>query len=208
MQNIFFQAICRVGIFMICAQAMIHFRPQEAYEKYLKLLVSVMVLIQLFLPVGSFLLGGGGQEAKDMLEQFRQELGQSMADAQEKAAEADAVLEQMTLEELRKRLEEQAAENQSAGGTGEMQRDAVGAGGGEGSGTGTAGVQGDAGEKAAGAAGAGGQGDKGSSADAVGQGDKGSPADAAGAGDDRENRIGVAVDVEPVEPVTIGVSEE
>lgn len=30
MQNLFFQTICRVGIFMICAQAMIHFRPQEA----------------------------------------------------------------------------------------------------------------------------------------------------------------------------------
>ncbi len=186
MQNIFFQAICRVGIFMICAQAMIHFRPQEAYEKYLKLLVSVMVLIQLFLPVGSFLLGGGGQEAKDMLEQFRQELGQSMADAQKKAEEADAVLEQMTLEELRKRLEEQSAEEQSAeeqsaGGTGEMQEDVIGAGGKEESGTGTAGRQGDAGERAP---------------------------DAAGAGDGGENRIGVAVDVEPVEPVTIGIQEK
>lgn len=148
MQNLFFQAICRVGIFMICAQAMIHFRPQEAYEKYLKLLVSVMVLIQLFLPIGSFLLGGGGQEAKDMLERFRQELGQSMAEAEKKAAEADAVLEQMTLEELRKRLEEQAA-----GGTEEMGEDA------------------------------------------------------AGAGDDGKNGIGIEVDVEPVEPVTIGMPE-
>ena len=107
MQNLFFQTICRVGIFMICAQAMIHFRPQEAYEKYLKLLVSIMVMIQLFLPVGSFLLGGGGQQAADMLEQFKGELEENMADAERKAAEAEAVLEQMTLAELRRRLEEQ-----------------------------------------------------------------------------------------------------
>ena len=58
MQNLLFQAICRVGIFMICAQAIVHFRPKEAYEKYLKLLVSAMVLVQLFLP-----LGGGGPGA-------------------------------------------------------------------------------------------------------------------------------------------------
>ena len=39
MRNPLFQAICRVGMFMICAQAIVHFRPNEAYEKYLKLLV-------------------------------------------------------------------------------------------------------------------------------------------------------------------------
>lgn len=180
---------------MICAQAMIHFRPQEAYEKYLKLLVSVMVLIQLFLPIGSFLLGGGGQEAKDMLERFRQELGQSMAEAEKKAAEADAVLEQMTLEELRKRLEEQAAE-----GTEEMGEEA----GGQGNGIGTAGGQEDAGERPEDAAGAGGQENGTGAADR--REDAGvKPDDTAGAGDDRENGIGIEVDVEPVEPVTIGI---
>ena len=129
MQNLFFQTICRVGIFMICAQAMIHFRPQEAYEKYLKLLVSIMVMIQLFLPVGSFLLGGGGQQAADMLEQFKGELEENMADAERKAAEAEAVLEQMTLAELRRRLEEQengagekaeAADDRAGSGAGTM----------------------------------------------------------------------------------------
>ena len=114
MQNSFFQAICRVGIFMICAQAIVHFRPHPQYEKYLKLLVSVMVLIQLFLPVGGFLLGGGGQEAAKILEQFGLELEQSIKDAAENAAAADAVLEQMTLEEIMRQLEmpqEEASES-------------------------------------------------------------------------------------------------
>ena len=158
MQNLFFQTICRVGIFMICAQAMIHFRPQEAYEKYLKLLVSIMVLIQLFLPVGSFLLGGGGQQAADMLEQFKGELEENMADAERKAAEAEAVLEQTTLAELRRRLEEQengagepaeAAEDRLGGkgtaGEGEEEERAGSEGGGPderaGSGAGTMGAQ-------------------------------------------------------------------
>lgn len=106
MQNSFFQAICRAGIFMICAQALIHFRPQEAYEKYLKLLVSLMVLVQLFLPIGGFLLGGGTGEAAELMEKFRQDLKQGMKDAEEGAAEMDAVLQHMTLEEIRNNLQE------------------------------------------------------------------------------------------------------
>ena len=70
MGNTLFQAICRMGIFMICAQAVVHFRPKESYEKYLKLLVSVIVLIQVFLPIGSFLLGDGRQNAARALEQL------------------------------------------------------------------------------------------------------------------------------------------
>lgn len=107
MRSALFQAICRVGIFMMCAQAIIHFRPQEAYEKYLKLLVSVMILIQLFLPIGGFLLGGSMGETAKRLEQFRTELEQELNLAAQEAADADAVLERMTLEEVRRRMEEQ-----------------------------------------------------------------------------------------------------
>ncbi|MDE7354891.1 MAG: stage III sporulation protein AF [Acetatifactor sp.] len=110
MRNFLFQAICRVGIFMVCAQALVHFRPKEAYEKYLKLLVSVMILIQLFLPIGSLLLGGGRQDAARQLEAFGRELEQELEKAQESAFQTDSLLEQMTLEEVRRRMEEQEQE--------------------------------------------------------------------------------------------------
>ena len=45
-----YHVIGQVGIFLICAQTLIHFRPRESYEKYLKLLLSVMLLIQLLQP--------------------------------------------------------------------------------------------------------------------------------------------------------------
>ena len=98
---------------MICAQAIVQFRPQESYEKYLKLLVSVMVLVQLFLPLGSFLAGVGGEDARGQLESFRESLEQSMEEARQQAEETDALLEQMTLEEVRKRMEEQVADDQT-----------------------------------------------------------------------------------------------
>ncbi len=101
------ETICKIGIFMICAQAIIHFRPRETYEKYLKLLVGVMILIQLFLPVGSFLLGGGMEQTLRSLELFRVQLEQEMETAALEAETTDKLLEQMTLEEIRKRVEEQ-----------------------------------------------------------------------------------------------------
>lgn len=113
--NGLFQAVCRTGIFMICAQALVHFRPQESYEKYLKLLVSVLVLIQLFLPIGGLFVGADGETAGDRLEEFRVSLQQSMEEARLQAAEQEALLEQMTLEEVRRRMEEQQADLEQQG---------------------------------------------------------------------------------------------
>lgn len=107
MNNPLFQAICRTGIFMICAQAIVQFRPHESYEKYLKLLVSVMVLVQLFLPIGRLFTGSGRMEAEGLLSSFREHLEQGMEEARRQAEETDALLQQMTLEEVRRRVEEQ-----------------------------------------------------------------------------------------------------
>ncbi len=104
--NSFFQAICRVGIFMICAQAIVHFRPNESYEKYLKLLMSIMVLVQLFVPIGSFFFGGGRLKTAELMEQFERELADGIQEVEKNAQEADRLLEQMTLEEVRRRAQE------------------------------------------------------------------------------------------------------
>lgn len=108
------RTICRIGIFMICAQAIIQFRPRETYEKYLKLLVSVMILIQLFLPVGSLLLGGSMEQTLARLELFRTQLEQEMEAVAQETEAADKLLEQMTLEEVRKRMEEQSSPPEEA----------------------------------------------------------------------------------------------
>lgn len=44
-----------IGIFLICAQTLIHFRPKGTYVKYLRLLVSIMLLVQLMEPLGRIL---------------------------------------------------------------------------------------------------------------------------------------------------------
>lgn len=118
MQHSFFQAICRVGIFMICAQAIVHFRPQETYEKYLRLLVGMMTLIQLILPIRTFFVEGGRQEAEAALKQFEREMEESVREAEKNAALTDQVLEQMTLKEVRRQAERDGTKTQESGSDG------------------------------------------------------------------------------------------
>ncbi len=122
----FFQIVCRLGIFMVCARLLIHFRAQESYEKYLKLLVSVMILIQLFLPLGNFLSAEKKEAGLKELEGIRQEFEAELERAQLQVQEADRMLEQMTLEELQRQVQEerekaQAEKEKEEGTTGEGQ---------------------------------------------------------------------------------------
>lgn len=98
----FFQAICRIGIFMVCAQTFVHFRPKETYEKYLRLLVGTMIVLQLFLPLTNLFRGENVQSLTEGFEQFQMKLERDMEDCMREASKADQVLEKMTLEEVRK----------------------------------------------------------------------------------------------------------
>ncbi|MDR2044924.1 MAG: hypothetical protein LBQ15_11300 [Clostridium sp.] len=112
----FFQAVCRIGIFMICAQVVLHFRPSKAYEKYMKMLVSTMILIQVFQPFGRLLSFGDGESMEDRIRRFQEQFARSGELAKEAAAASDAILGRMTLEEvglaMREKQEEQAREQE------------------------------------------------------------------------------------------------
>lgn len=78
MKSVFTDTIIRTGIFIICAQVLVHFRPKSSYEKYFKMLVSAMILIQLFLPVSNLLTGENGNSLAMRVEWFQEQLEQSM----------------------------------------------------------------------------------------------------------------------------------
>lgn len=73
MQSGMFRTICSVGIFMICAQTVVNFRPKASYEKYLRLLMGGMILIQLLNPVVR-LLGGDASDLEVQLAEFDERL--------------------------------------------------------------------------------------------------------------------------------------
>ena len=46
-----FEILKRASVFMILAQAIIHFRPSPVYEKYIRFLAGIMTAVILFLPM-------------------------------------------------------------------------------------------------------------------------------------------------------------
>ncbi len=83
-----YRGVGQAGIFLICAQTIVHFRPKEAYEKYLKLLLSVMLLTQLLQPVLSVFGGGAEQNAQAQVEEFTEELQSVLNRASEQAKQS------------------------------------------------------------------------------------------------------------------------
>lgn len=81
MQNGFVPVICQLGIFVICAQAIVHFRPKASYEKYLKLLVSAMMVLQFFLFVSGMFSADGKQKLEERIGWFADRLTTGMEEA-------------------------------------------------------------------------------------------------------------------------------
>ena len=78
------------GDFSICAQTVVHFRPKESYDKYLKLLLSVMLLLQLLQPVLNVLGGGDGWNAQEQVAGFTQELQTVLTRASRQAEQSQS----------------------------------------------------------------------------------------------------------------------
>lgn len=89
------KSIVQMGIFMICSQVLIHFRPNGSYQKYLKLLVSSMLLIQLLSPVFQ-LINGQDFNVSDRVAQFEEKLTESAKKAASAALRTEEALEKMT----------------------------------------------------------------------------------------------------------------
>ena len=91
-----YRVIGQAGIFLICAQTVVHFRPKESYDKYLKLLLSVMLLLQLLQPVLTMFGGGDGWNAEEQVTGFMQELQTVLTRASEQAEQSQEEIGNMT----------------------------------------------------------------------------------------------------------------
>ncbi len=116
MHSEFFNTICRVGIFMICAQTIVHFRPNGSYEKYIKLLVSVMLLIQILKPVMDIFGESSSEDFEERIAWFDEQLQEGLYKAEEGAESAEEIINQMTLDEAYEKItEDGGTENMDEG---------------------------------------------------------------------------------------------
>ncbi|MCM1117785.1 MAG: stage III sporulation protein AF [bacterium] len=105
-------SIRQMGVFMICAQALIHFKPKGSYEKYLKLLVSAMLLVQLLSPIAALLSGRDGLSLEERIAQYSESFEQGMGEATMQEYRIDQLRESLLeaqLETLGIPLQETAA---------------------------------------------------------------------------------------------------
>lgn len=105
-----------IGIFIICAQSFLHFAAGKSYEKYVKLLIGVMILAQFVVPVRNLFLGAEHGALHEEVERFQKELEYAMQNAQLEVQEqglerADMDSKESLEEEIRYRLDEAAQEN-------------------------------------------------------------------------------------------------
>ena len=75
------KGICEIGVFLVCAQTVICFRPRAAYEKYLKFLVGLMVLLLIQTSVFRMFQKETGETMEQKIESFYRELEEERREA-------------------------------------------------------------------------------------------------------------------------------
>lgn len=80
MGNSFLDFMKHIGIFIICAQTMLHFVAGKSYEKYVKLLIGIIILAQFIVPVRGIFLGSSNADILGQVEIFSQEIEKNKAD--------------------------------------------------------------------------------------------------------------------------------
>lgn len=98
-------SIRQMGIFMICAQALIHFKPKGSYEKYMKLLVSAMILVQLLSPVAALLSGKEGQSLEERIGFYSNSFEQGLGEAAVQEYQIEQMRQTLLEEQIKAQLE-------------------------------------------------------------------------------------------------------
>ena len=98
-----FVLIRRIGIFIVCAQTISHFRPKASYDKYFKFLISIMVLVQLLTPFLQLLGGEETWPVETVLENYRSVWEGNLEQISEPADRAREVQESYAIREARDR---------------------------------------------------------------------------------------------------------
>ncbi len=73
-----FGVIKQVGIFIICAQMILHFKAADKYGKYIRLLISFMVLVQLVVPIFGMVWNYDTEQFWESVEYYEDSIEQSI----------------------------------------------------------------------------------------------------------------------------------
>lgn len=109
MEEYVMEMIRRTSVFLILAQAVVHFRPNPSYEKYFKFLVGIMTIVMFLIPMLEFFQGGVQEQYRACMNVYMDKLADLSGEETELAMSPSGVyLEQMG-EEIKAKLSDCAA---------------------------------------------------------------------------------------------------
>lgn len=101
----FLKEIGQVAIFLICAQTLLHFRANDSYEKYIKLLLSMMLMLLLAEPFLNLLSMENGMGFMNKIQGYEQKLETIMGNGLLKEEEVEDFLINITTEKVEQGVE-------------------------------------------------------------------------------------------------------
>lgn len=107
--------IGQLASFLICARMLLYFRAKESYEKYIRLIISMMLLLLL---VHSFLrtvVGNDNGNVVLQIKQYETEMDQLLSEVQPKEQDLELILQSLAERAV---MENQAEESTEADGGG------------------------------------------------------------------------------------------
>lgn len=94
--SVLLEQIGQIAIFLICARTMLHFRAQESYEKYIKLLVSMMLLILLITPIMELFGVNSTEGLEDKINEYEKKLQNLLSEPILEENSIEAILQNIT----------------------------------------------------------------------------------------------------------------
>lgn len=104
----FLNGIRNMGIFLLCAQTLVQLRPKGSYEKYLKLLVNAMLLVQLLNPIARILGIGEQGSFQERISRYGALLEESSGATGDLETDVEGILVRLLEEELSRQQSEGA----------------------------------------------------------------------------------------------------
>ena len=92
--------IGQLAAFLICAQTLIHFRAKDSYEKYIKLLVSMMLLILLVEPIMGLFGKTNKEEFLTRMNTYEEQLQGILESPQLETEEIELILQNITRQKV------------------------------------------------------------------------------------------------------------
>lgn len=87
--------IGQVASFLICAGMLLHFRAKESYEKYIRLIISMMVLLLLVQPFWGMMTGGTNGNLMWLIKSYEAKMDSLLLSFQPDEQDMEAVLKSL-----------------------------------------------------------------------------------------------------------------